>query len=98
MVKHIINDISAYKKERRSDKPNSFYKLYSKKLNKISFLLSIFSFIFITFGHYNILDENKKERTFLTNIYGQTENYYNNERRNRAIQEFIDNQNKINGN
>ncbi len=89
MTKHIINDTKQYREDRQNERYTSFYIYYEPKINKISLLFAMLSFIFITMSYYFIYAKNKEQGTYLTNIYGQTTQYEQNERRKRIINEHL---------
>jgi hypothetical protein len=78
----LVDNIFYSKLESRS---LSFYKKRYKFQINLSLLYSILIFIFISVGHMNILNKNKKQSTFLTNTIGQTSEYIQTQERKNTI-------------
>lgn len=91
----LIDNIIYNKLENRTD---SFYRKKYKKYTTISLFFAIGTFFVSTFGHQMILNKNNEQKTFLTNVLGQTVEYKDSENRKKIVDETIRYYSNINNN
>tara|TARA_B100002019_G_C20848071_1_gene393259 strand:+ start:264 stop:563 length:300 start_codon:yes stop_codon:yes gene_type:complete len=84
-----LNNYYEKKEYLKKIRPLGYYSHYSRKLFNYSFLLSIFSAVFVIAGYITILQKNENQLTATTNVTGVTAEYVETERRKEIRKETM---------
>ena len=70
---------------------DSFYKEKYKKYTAMSFFFAVGTFVISTVGHQTIIVKNSNQKTFLTNVLGETVEYVDTDSRKNVVQATLRN-------